>query len=282
MQKGHSHLTFMLNDERIWALHDAFDEMLEREFRTRDLVNALAPATPPIDVSPPNQHESKQAFLREKRTVEAALEHTEGLWSIFVQAGEADAETREMLASLGEFVDSHTKKHSKDIEDPSAIEVVRGSARMAGVHTSFLFLLLDLILALQERQRELKDQENLFWTVKNRPPNYHARAIAVRTARIYAREKGERPKFGTQRDGGAPSTSFARALEKIFEILEIKAGVRGPAEWAISELTDNDLQPAQNYLSGGLLGVATSRVSPNSMSKIANALSFVPGERSET
>lgn len=53
-----------------------------------------------------------------------------------------------------------------------------------------------------ERHQELRRQEAEFWTVKNRPPNYYARTIALRFAKFFARQKGAKPTFGTSKDGG--------------------------------------------------------------------------------
>ncbi len=61
-----------------------------------------------------------------------------------------------------------------------------------------------------------------------------------------------------QRDSGEASTCFARGPKRIFEILEIDASIHGPAEWAIEQLSDEDLRPPQNALMGGLLGTGPS------------------------
>jgi hypothetical protein len=92
------------------------------------------------------------------------------------------------------------------------------------------------------------------------------RAIALRLARLYAREKGERPTFGTARDGGHPSTNYGRALERIFEPLGIKDGVRRPAEWALAQLTDDDLRPVSTIaLLGGVFALG---VRPDLLSEV--------------
>jgi hypothetical protein len=46
-------------------------------------------------------------------------------------------------------------------------------------------------------------------------------------------------------------------LEAVFEVLDIKAGIRPPAEWAIAELKEHGLPENKNYLKmGGILGLA--------------------------
>jgi len=37
-------------------------------------------------------------------------------------------------------------------------------------------------------------------------------------------------------------------LEEIFKILDIKSGIRSPAEWAVSQMSEDDLRPQTNAL----------------------------------
>lgn len=92
----------------------------------------------------------------------------------------------------------------------------------------------------------------------------------MRFARLYARETSKRPTFGISSQGNHPSTEFGRALEQVFEILNIKANVRNAAVWAIDQLSEDDLRPPQNALLGELLGMVPTE---NSGQKTAvNAL----------
>lgn len=84
----------------------------------------------------------------------------------------------------------------------------------------------------------------------NRSPNYYARTIALRLARLYAKEMGHRPTLGISREGNFPSTDFGRALEEVFTILNITASFRNAARWAIEQLTDEDMRPQRNALAG--------------------------------
>ena len=123
--------------------------------------------------------------------------------------------------------------------------MIRKNKADTGLWHNSLWALSDLLFELDERHKELRDQEKQFWTVSHRAPNYYARAIALRLARLYAMEKGKRPTFGTARDGGHPSTDFGRALEEVFAVLEVRASVKGAAKWAIEQLTDDDLKRPQ-------------------------------------
>ena len=135
--------------------------------------------------------------------------------------------------------------------------MIRKNAADAGLTYCLIFLLMDLIKDLNQRRQELENQGAAFWNLSGRAPNYYARTIALRFARVIARETGMKPTFGTARDGGHPSTEFGRALEQVFETLEIKASVRNAAKWAIDQLTEEDLKPEpKNYLTmGSLFGI---------------------------
>jgi len=126
----------------------------------------------------------------------------------------------------------------------------------AGFYHTSMLLLVDMFGVYNQRLTELKDQEKQFWSVPNRAPNYYARTIALRLARLYAKEKGQKPTFGIARAGNHPSTNYGRALEEVFSILNIKAAVRNAADWAIGELTDSDINPPVNALAGGILAGA--------------------------
>ena len=67
-----------------------------------------------------------------------------------------------------------------------------------------------------------------------RIPNYTARQVAYEVARYLQNVTGNIPALWT---GSKPSGSFANALMKIFEILDIKSGIQRPGEWAIGRLT---------------------------------------------
>jgi hypothetical protein len=97
------------------------------------------------------------------------------------------------------------------------------------------------------------DDYQTYWNKPHRAPDYHARAIALRLARLFARETGKLPTTGTTADDGDPSTPYSRALRDIFEILGFKTTQRNYAEWAIQQITENDLAPPSRLFSG-LLG----------------------------
>jgi hypothetical protein len=164
---------------------------------------------------------------------------------------DTDSEAGALARRLEEVVDGSARRKLL-VPSPNTItDLVRKNKADTGFFVHELWGLADLLMLLRERQDELKDQEQQYWNRKSRPPNYYARAIALRLARLYAREKGARPTFGTARDGGHPSTRYGRALETIFVALEIKGGVKHAAKWAIDQLTEDDLRPAPL---GDLLG----------------------------
>lgn len=125
---------------------------------------------------------------------------------------------------------------------------------------------------MRRRREELEEQRDKFWNKPHRAPDYYARAIANRLAKLYAQKTGKRPTSGSSGVNGEASTGFTKALEQIFQLLEIKSGPRSPADWAIKNLKDEDFdQPPvpltnlgfpkplglrpEDYPMGALLGI---------------------------
>lgn len=215
-------------------------------------MNALAALMPPFDVDQPNEHNSKREFLLELDAVEKAIKHASALLDVFIEQSD-NADVEEMQNRLRNNIDQRARKAIKAATSVNVADLVRKNIVEAGLGLMSLLTILDLQSSLIERRKELKDQQLEFWSVSHRPPNYYARTIALRVARLYASKTGEQPTFGTSRDGGHPSTKFGKAVESIFQILGIEADIRGPVEWAISQLTDEDLEPPQAGRAGGLL-----------------------------
>lgn len=226
-----------------------------------------------LDVSRPNVHDSKKDFLKEQRAVQAALDHVEGAFrSLFPEHD--DPESRAMIIRMAAAIDEHARRSRSDLDIEKPTDLVRKNMADIGFYFLSLKILLDLGQSLRERLKELEYEESRYWNVKHRPANYYARAIALRLARLYAREKEQRPTFGTARDGGHPSTDYGRALEKIFGALEIKSGVKGPAKWAIAQLTDDNLNPPAQNILGGVLGLGQGYdAPPDKYADIVQALS---------
>lgn len=233
---------------------DALNELDRSLFGDR-MRNILDEAGPPFDISRPNIHESKSEFLHELDTVQAAFDHCTGLISsLFPKDKNDDPAQRRMRNRLAKAIDSHAEEEGLG-ELASAMDLSLRNVVQTGFFFTSALIVLDMQKAYRKRLKELKDQEKEFWNVSHRPPNYYARTIALRFARHYARQKQQRPTFGTSRDGPHASTEFGRALEQVFGILGIKAKVRKPAEWALAQLTEDDWAPPQNALMGGLLGL---------------------------
>lgn len=236
----------MTYEEKLTNTRIVVDRLLERG----ELLNALAPHPRQLDISKPNIHDSKAEFLLEFEAVQEAEERLEKVFSTLLSGQTDDPKKVAMLARLSQAIDRSASQRGGGMRPGNIQDLIRKNKADTGFFNHSLWAMLDLILELRQRLNELEDQERQFWRVKNRPPNYYARTIALRLARLYANEKGVRPTFGTSRDGGHPSTNFGRALEEIYGILEINSDVRRAAEWAIGQLTETDFNP----LRGGLLG----------------------------
>lgn len=238
----------MAEESRVDKLYAVVAKLIGRELPRGGFAGAMGP----FDTSPPNQHESKAEFLAEKNVVLGAIKHIDGLWEALVARG-SDDDTKNTLSAIRTRLDRLSRGLPDEKKVETASDLVLKNAREIGLTFHSLVLAIDLQRALRARAKELEDQESEFWSTKSRPPKYYARTIALRLARLYARETGERPTVGTSREGGHPSTDFARAVEEVFEILDIDADVRRPAKWAVSQLTDEDLMPEMPAALGGLL-----------------------------
>lgn len=231
-------------------LHAIVDEMLEpfgkRSPRQLNR-NALAPPIPPIDIAKPNEHDSKAEFQYEQNAVKACVENLRA--TVHLLAPNEEVPDQSVLVDrLRPVIDQKLKNQTSrgEIEDARSL-ALKNVADTGGYNTS-LFVLLELWTALEARQQELSDQEEKFWNLKHRAPDYYARAIAIRLAKLFAREVGQRPGYGTTAITGDPSTSYSRALKKTFKLLKINAGVRTHGEYAVAQINDDDLKPLVNAL----------------------------------
>ena len=232
----------------------------------------MAQHTSGLDTSKPNLHDNKAEFLEGMGAVETALQNTEGLLDFLMARYKKDRPEHETAMRVSEFIDEKARAEVRQKPAETPADVVASGAVDVGLTLSTLYLLIDLAFQLRDRKQKLKDQEAVYWSSKSRPPNHYARTIALRFAKLIARGTGQKPTYGTSRDGGHPSTEFGRALEEIFSLLGISANVAHPARWAIKQLTEDDMEPApQNALMmGGLLGYSAPR---NALMDYAETLS---------
>ncbi len=210
--------------------------------------------SPPFDTTKPNIHDSKAEFVEERDTVERQLSHAHGLFEFLASQHMTDEPGWEMAHRVCKKIDEGARLQSKRIfvDQPEAL--IRSNAALVGITTVSIYLLKDIITEFTNRRQELADQEVEFWSGQSRPPNHYARTIALRFARLVAGEKHLRPTVGAARDGSHPSTDFGRAIEEIFEVLEIKANYRRAAEWAVDQLTEEEIAPPVNVL-GSVVGL---------------------------
>lgn len=178
----------------------------------------------------------------------------------------------EMLVRLGPIIDQKFARSAPRGQISSPVDLIRKNIADVGAFTASMYVLLDLWAVLSERKAELQDQEEQFWNVKHRPPDYYARAISLRLAKLYAQKTGQYPTLGTSGETSDPSTGFSRALREIFDLLDISTGVRSPAEWAIGQLTELDLSPPVNALLGFRPPMGRTSGTKDNIRNIANAL----------
>ncbi len=226
--------------------------------------------TPRLDLSKPNIHESKKDFVKERDAVASIVEHLRAALRE-LHGDRDDIKQKEMITRLVYAVDAGART-PQDYDD---LESSQDLALRNIVQTGFFFnsqlVVIRMIDVYEKRLKELQDQEKQFWSLSYRAPNYYARLIALRLARLYANTKRKKPTFGTVRDGNHPSTDFGRALEEIFRILGIRAAVRNAADWAIDQLTEDEINPSQNALAS-LVGTFPSSSRPYGRDKQQNAM----------
>jgi len=247
------------------------DEALFPESEDANALNMHRPrrtilsSGPPFDISRPNIHDSKAEFLREREAVEAAIESCDRLTHLLLGNEQEDApEHIKMTERLMQATDAIALRNLENNPPSTVLGLIRKNAVDSGLSRSFVMLTLSMQASLSQRLTELNDQELQFWNVSNRPPNYFARAIALRFARHFARHRQTRPTFGNERGGNEPSTDYGRALAEIFEILEIKASVKNAARWALEQLKDEDWKPSRRGLLNTFLGdYTTDRTNPD-------------------
>lgn len=235
-------------------LNAIVNKLLGHEPKNR-LATIFDDVTPPFDISRPNIHDSKKEFKKELKAVQTVVDSVYNILRELSPKNDSDPLQKDMTDRLSIAI-NQTAYRSRRLSIETARELIMRNAVDTGFYFSSLFVLIEMSQCYDMRLRELKDQEKQFWSVPHRPPNYYARTIALRLARLYAKELRKAPTFGTARDGKHPSTDFGRALEQVFTVLGIKASATKAAEWAVGQLTEEDIHPPAQSLLGGLLGLA--------------------------
>lgn len=218
--------------ERIWEI--------TRRFGVPEPAGLVGTSLPPFDISQPNFHLSKAEFSAELQAVEKALKDAVSLVSFLAAPYREEDELKAVATPVCNAINDHAWKAARAVHPKTPGELIQKNAGEMDLSLSTAVLLIDVHSGLISRFEQLKDHERTYWDVKGRAPNHYARAIALRFARLVAKHTGKRPTVGVSREGNFPSTDFGRALEEIFELLDINAVFRRHAQWAVAELTDDD------------------------------------------
>jgi hypothetical protein len=218
------------------VVREAIGVDLQQEYQPGNL------KTCPIDIQPENFHKRKSEFTAELAFIRNWLAQMETFGDFLnrdsrVQAGD------ESVADFVDFLNGWARSDSKHVEAKTSEGLAVNNAMRVGLVPCLLKLSENIRPILQKRLDLLERQEQDYWSVPHRPPNYHARTIALRLAKLYASETGERPTIGISGETAEPSTKYGRALQQTFDVLAIAADFRGPGEWAVSQITGADLEP---------------------------------------
>ncbi len=211
----------------------------------------------PFSLVKENIHDSKKKFLEEKEIVENGLMHSLAIVQILasdIKENDPNYDP-EIVKHLKLVLDDAARNTHRGWVVKTVKDLVHSNAVQVGICASALDINAKIYGAFYERKLELDRQEKEFWSLNSRAPNYYARTIALRLAKLYASQTGTKPTFGTSRDGPHPSTDYGRLLEQVFGILEINAKPNNPAQWAITQIVDEDTAP-KRLGRAGLLGMS--------------------------
>ncbi|KAJ01416.1 hypothetical protein [Sulfitobacter mediterraneus] len=238
-------------------LFSIVNDILPSDKQVKPRTGLLTFGDAPFHISQPNQHDTKAEFEHEYQIVTEAMAGLRKLVPLFLTREDADQQRTLDLLRL-EF-DAKMQQGAPETPIDVAIDLVRSVVADVGGLRASVRIFIDLFRALSERRDELEQHRDKFWNLPHRAPEYYARAIANRLAKLYARKTGQKPTSGASTDTGDASTKFTKALEQIFSLLDIQSGARSPADWAIKNLTEEDLAPRMSVLENLGLGPSPSR-----------------------
>lgn len=251
-------------------------EIVDKHFGPHDAETLASQSKYAIEVWRPTSHSSKAEFQEEVAQVERVLEQVSGLINALLDAFGDKEDRKQATKNIITKIDAsgRARRRKKPVETP--IDLARNVVADTGLGVTTIFLLIDLRTEIFDLKEELELHRQTFWSSASRPPDHYARTIALRLGREVIKRTGALPTFGTARDGGHPSTAYGKALEEIFEVLEITTKVRHPAKWAIKHLGENPhVYSPGNALSGPPTIYDAKPAKPiNYVDQIVDALSY--------
>lgn len=258
----------MTDDSEEPTLEEKIAQIAYRFYEPQN-TGILGSLSSPFDITKPNIHDSKSEFELEKTSVLEAIASAENIRNLILLCVEKDDEPSKAMANrVRKFVDDNALKQSSRNSSESVVDFIRQSACREGLSGNVLLIMDKYLSYLKELLEILEQQEIEFWSNNHRPPNHFARIIALRFARLIAKKTGKKPTFGTSREGQHPSTDFGRALEEIFELLEVNSDVKRAARWAISELKAEDCTDATVRVPGSLPSLGIFAQNSNALSNL--------------
>lgn len=192
----------------------------------------------PFNILPPNEHATKKEYKAEKAAVVSLRKQLGKLIDLLTPGIAGFPADTEPAKRLRNFVDE-VVPHREPGRPADPVQVVVNAAIDVGIFECTFRTIAELDRRLRDRENVLAKEEKVYWGQPHRMRNHHAYAIAFRLARYYRQEAGKEPTYGTSSDGRHPSTEFCRALEEVYEVLGIDAGIRQPAEWAIAKAKES-------------------------------------------
>jgi len=230
------------------------DTMLGRTEAERPHRTILTSTSPLLDVSKDNLHNNKTEFLAELALVEGVIRNLTEILSALERPAGSNVLENTLVNNIHLAIEMHAYRERERTYMKTASNLAVRNVEDTAFLGNTLILMDKMRSSFESRLVELREQEKRYWNVRSRPPNYYARTIALRLARLYANDKHELPTLGTSSEGDHPSTDYSRALEQVFELLGIKSKVRNAAQWAIGQLTEADIESrTQNRLNSSAM-----------------------------
>ncbi|SLN61271.1 hypothetical protein PEL8287_03313 [Roseovarius litorisediminis] len=193
-----------------------------------------------LDLRRLNLHDSKGEFQDELKLVAKSGNDLFNLYKSMLAQGDVSvANARRMPL---EFMLKAVERNKAAGTPKDALNLAMQNARGVDYWRFSMLFVFDLYLSFSARLIELEEQKTLFWSSQGRPPDHYARTMALRFAKLFAKQLKRAPTVGTSSDGDHPSTEYGRGLQELFEILEIDTGFRLPGEWAVAQIKYGDVQ----------------------------------------
>ena len=202
-----------------------------------------------INLSPNAAHDSKADLMKEYKLLEKAEKSlTQSLHALYPE------DNLELRSRFRNILNVEEIARTKSINTETATGLIESNIAQSGFYNHTLWGMLHLQQHIQNRITFLDTQIEDFWSASHRAPAPYPRLIALRLAKVYANYWQEKPKANTSSHGKDATGRYSQSIEEIFEILKIDQHFLQPAQWAVKQITQEDLDALKSrHNFGGIL-----------------------------